>query len=98
MVRQRPLDLAVGDVQRPELVPALGVVAEEAHGRRLAALLQGVEAGTVGCDACMLGIDPAHEFAHKGRVVTRRDQAEAGELRLAEALEQPRFDQELQMA
>jgi len=41
---ERALDLAVGDVQRAQLVPALGVVAEEAHRGGLAALLQGVEA------------------------------------------------------
>ena len=88
---ERPLDLAVGDVQRAQLVPALGVVAEEAHGRRLAPLLQGVEPRAVGGDAGMLGIEPAHELAHQGGIVADGDQAEARELGLAEALQQARL-------
>ncbi len=62
------------------------------------ALLQGIESGAVGGDAGMLGIEPAHELAHQGRIVARGHEAKAGELRFAEALEQARLDQELQMA
>ena len=94
---QRALDLAVGDVERPQLVPALGVVAEEAHRRRLPALLQGVEPRPVGGQPGMLGIEPAHEFAHQRGIVAAGHQPEAGELRLPEALEQPAFDQQLQV-
>ena len=92
------LDLAVGDVQGAQLVPALGVVAEEAHGGGLAALLQGVEPRAVGGDAGVPGIEPAHELAHQGRVVARGDEPEARELGLAEALQQARLDQQLEMA
>ena len=88
---ERPLDLAVGDVQRAQLVPALGVVAEEAHGRGLAPLLQGVEPRAVGGDAGVLGIEPAHELAHQGGIVARGDEAEARELGLAEALQRARL-------
>ena len=95
---ERALDLAIGDVQGPQFVPALGIVAEEAHGGVLAALLQGVEPGAVGGDAGMLGIEPAHELAHQGGVVAGGDQTEAGELALAEALQQAGLDHELEMA
>ena len=94
---ERALDLAVGDMQGPQFVPALGVVAEEAHRGRLAALLQGIEPGPVGGQPGMLGIEPAHELAHQGGIVAAGHQPEAGELRLAEALEQPAFDQQLEM-
>ena len=92
------LDLAVGDVQRAQLVPALGVVAEEAHRGGLAALLQRVEPRPVGGDPRMLGVEPAHELAHQGGVIAGGDQPEAGELGLAETLQQARFDQQLQVA
>ena len=75
---KRALDLAVGDVQRAQFVPALGIVAEEAHRGRLAALLQGVEPGPVGGDAGVLGIEPAHELAHQGCIVARRSRAGSG--------------------
>ena len=94
---ERALDLAVGDVQRAKLVPALGVVAEEARRRRLAPLLQRIEPGPVGRQSRMLDVEPAHELAHQGGIVAARDQPEAGELRLAEALQQAAFDQQLQM-
>ena len=45
----------------------------------------------------MLGVEPAHELAHQGGIVAAGHQPEAGELRLAEALEQPALDQELEM-
>ncbi len=92
------LDLAVGNVQGPEFVPALGVVAEEAYGGRLAALLQGIESRAVGCKPGVPRVQPAHEFADEGGIVPARDQPEASELRLAEALEQAAFDQQLEMA
>ena len=95
---QRALDLAVGDVQGPQFVPALGIVAEEAHRGGLPTLLQGVEPGAVGGDPAVLGIDPPHELSHKGCIVAGRHQAKARELRLAKALEQSRFDQKLEMA
>ena len=94
---KRALDLAVGDVQGAQFVPALGIVAEEAHRGGLAALLQGVEPGAVGGDAGVLGIEPAHELAHQGGIVAGSHEAEAGELGFAETLEQARFDQEFQM-
>ncbi len=47
-------DLAVGDVEGAQFVPALGIVAEEAGGGP-AALLDGVEPGTVSGDARVLG-------------------------------------------
>ena len=95
---ERALDLAVGDMQGAQFVPALGIVAEEAHGGGLAALLQGVEPGAVGGDTGMLGVEPAHELAHQGGVFAGGDQAEAGELGLAEALQQAGLDQQLEMA
>ena len=98
MMGERPFDLAVGDVQRAQFVPALGIVAEEARGGGLAPLLQGIEPRAVGGDAGVLGIEPAHELAHQGGIVARRDQAKARELGLAEALQQPRLDQQFQMA
>ena len=98
MMRQRTLDLAIGDVQRAQFVPALGVVAEEAHGGGLAPLLQGVEPRTVGGDAGVLGIESPHELADQGGIVARRDEAKARELGLAEALQEPGFHQEFQMA
>jgi hypothetical protein len=98
MMGERPFDLAVGDMQRAQFVPALGVVAEKARGGSLAPLLQGVEPRTVGGDAGMLGIEPAHELAHQGGIVARRDQAKARELGFPEAFQEPRFDQEFQMA
>ena len=82
------LDLAVGDMQRAQLVPALGVVAEEARRRRLAPLLQRVEPGPVGRQSGMLGVEPADELAHQGGIVAAGDQPEAGELGLAEAFQQ----------
>ena len=94
---ERALDLAVGDVQGPELIPALGIVAEEAYRGRLATLLQGVEPGAVGGEPGMLGVEPAHELADQGGIVAAGHQPEAGELRLAEALEQAAFDQQLEM-
>ena len=98
MVGERPFDLAVGDMQRAQLVPALGVVAEEARRGGLAPLLQGVEPRAVGGDAGMLGIEPAHELAHQGGIVARRHEAKARELGFPEAIQEPRFHQEFQMA
>ena len=95
---ERAFDLAVGHVQRAQLVPALGIVAEEPRGGGLAALLQGVEPGAIGGEAGMLGIEPAHEFAHQGRVVARGNQAEAGELGLPETLQKACFHQQFQVA
>ena len=92
------LDLAIGDVQGPKLIPALGIVAEEAHCGGLATLLQGIQPGPVGRDPAVPGIDAAHELAHEGGIVAGRHQAKARELRLAEALQQPRFDQKFEMA
>ncbi len=93
-----PFDLAVGNVERAELVPALGIIAEETHGGGLAALLQGVEPGTVGGNPGMLGIEAADEFVDEGGIFTARRQPEARELRLPETLQQAGFDQELQVA
>src|SRR5476649_1786065 len=98
MMGKRAFDLAIGHVERAQFIPALGIVAEEPRGGGLAALLQGVEPGAVGGDAGMLGVEPAHEFAHQGRVVARRDEAEAGELGLAETLQKACFHEQFQVS
>ena len=97
VMAERPLDLAVGDVQCTEFIPALGIVAEEAGGGRLATLLDGIQPGAVGRDPGMLGVEPAHEFAHQGGILAAIGQAEAGELGLAETLQQACLDQQFQV-
>ena len=94
---QRPLDLAVGDMQGPELIPALGIVPEEPDRRRLPPLLQRIEPRPIGRQPRMLGIEPAHELPHQRRIIAARDQPEPRELRLPEPLQQPALDQQLQM-
>ncbi len=84
-------------MQGAQLVPALGIVAEEAGGGGLAALLDGIEPGAVGGDARMLGVEAAHELAHQGGILAAVGQAETGELGFAEALQQARFDQQFQV-
>ena len=93
-----PLDLAIGDVQGAQFVPALGVVPEKANRGGLAALEQAVEPGAIGGDAGMLGIEAADELAHQGGIVAAGGQAEAGELGFAETLEEAGFDEQFQVA
>ena len=97
VMRKGAFDLPVGDVQRAQFVPALGVVAEEACRRVLTTLLQGVEASPVGGDPGMLGVEPADEFTDQCRVLTRGNQTKAGELALAKPLQEASFDDQLQV-
>src|SRR5207302_641546 len=56
------LDLAVGDVQRAQFVPALRIVAEEPDRRRLPPLLQRIEPRPVRRQPRMLGIEPSYKL------------------------------------